>query len=253
METIRYQKFDCVLLENESLKLLVTQSVGPRVISLRFRDGENLFSELPEFTTDRPDGRFFHFYGGHRLWYAPEQMPRTYALDNMPVDIRPSENGILFTQPVEKETDLEESMRISLVADKHQVLIQHRITNRGLWAVECAPWAITQLRTGGVVILPIGQEDTGMLPNPSLALWPYTDLATSQVTWGNRYLLIHAAMRKPFRSVSQIRVAGWHTGSKAPSLSNARASIPKKNITILAILANAIATIASLSWRPSPL
>lgn len=208
MQTIRYQQLDCVPLENETLKLLVTQSAGPRIISLRFQDGENLFAELPDLVTERPDGQVFRLYGGHRLWHAPEAMPRTYIPDDAPVDIRPSGKGILATQSVEAETGIEKSMQIILVEDKPQVLIQHTLTNRGLWAVECAPWAITQVRANGVAILPQGQAETGMLPNRSLALWQYTDLTAPQVIWGNRYLLVHAAMRKPFK-VGFPNPRGW--------------------------------------------
>ena len=66
MQTIKHLDFDCVPLKNASLSLLVTQSVGPRIISLRFNGEDNLFAELPDFLTERPDGKVFHFYGGHR-------------------------------------------------------------------------------------------------------------------------------------------------------------------------------------------
>ena len=154
MQTIKYLDFDCVPLENASLSLLVTQSVGPRIISLRFIGGENLFAELPDFITERPDGNVFHFYGGHRLWHAPENMPRTYALDDEPVEIIPTQNSLTVRQPVEAETGIEKSIQISLVKDKPQVILHHTLTNRGRWPVECAPWAITQFRTGGAAILP---------------------------------------------------------------------------------------------------
>ena len=87
MITTRYQDFDCVPLGNDSLNLLVTQSVGPRIISLSLRGEENMLASLPDFTVDRPDGKTFRFYGGHRLWHAPEHMPHTYGMDDSPVEI----------------------------------------------------------------------------------------------------------------------------------------------------------------------
>jgi hypothetical protein len=199
MKTIKFFDLDCVSLENASLSLLVTQSVGPRIISLRFDGGDNLFAVLPEFVTGRPDGRDFRFYGGHRLWHAPENMPRTYAIDDGPVEVVPTQNGLSVTQPVETETGIEKSIQVSLVEDRAQVILRHTLTNRSLWPVECAPWAITQFRTGGMAILPQSGEQTEVLPNRTLALWPYSDLASPQVSWGNRYILLHAEMQSPFK------------------------------------------------------
>ena len=208
MKSVKFLDFDCIPLENKILSLLITQSIGPRIISLRFNGGENLFAELPNAVTERPDGRVFHFYGGHRLWHAPENLPRTYVLDNKPVEIIPDQAGLSVIQPVEDETGIEKSIRISLVEDNPQVIVRHMLTNRGLWPVEFAPWAITQLRAGGVAILPQSQEQTDFLPNRSLTLWPYTDLASSQVTWGNCYILVRTEMETPFK-VGFPNPRGW--------------------------------------------
>ena len=208
MDTIKYLGFDCVPLENKSIRLLITQSLGPRIISLRFNGDDNLFAELPDFVTERPDGVPFHFYGGHRLWHAPENMPRTYVPDDGPVDVLPAKNSLSILQKVEVETGIEKSIRISLVGNKPQVIIRHMLTNRGQWTVECAPWAISQLKTGGVAILPQSQEQTEFLPNRSLALWAYSDLTSPQVSWGNRYILVQAKMEDPFK-VGFPNPRGW--------------------------------------------
>jgi hypothetical protein len=208
MQTTKFLDFDCVSLQNAALSLLVTRSVGPRIISLRFNGGDNLFAVLPDTVTERPDGQKFHFYGGHRLWHAPENMPRTYALDDGSVDIAQTGNVLSVMQPVETETGIEKSLHISLVEDKPQVIVRHTLTNRGLWPLKCAPWAITQLRTGGVAILPQSREQTEFLPNRSLAIWPYSDLASPQVGWGNRYLLVRTGMESPFK-VGFPNPRGW--------------------------------------------
>ena len=56
MQTTKFLDFDCVSLQNAALSLLVTRSVGPRIISLHFNGGDNLFAELPDYATERPDG-----------------------------------------------------------------------------------------------------------------------------------------------------------------------------------------------------
>src|SRR5512146_1289471 len=178
METVRFSGQDCVALENEALRLLITKSVGPRILSLSLHGSQNLLAVLPDFITDCPGVGPFHFYGGHRLWDAPEVLTRTYLPDDLPVDITSIENGVAVTQPTEPRTGL---------------------TNHSLWEVACAPWAITQFRTGGVAILPQITEDTGVLPNRPLALWPYTDLADPNVMWGRDLILAAANMRAPFK------------------------------------------------------
>jgi len=217
MNTTKFLDFDCVSLENAAISLLVTQSVGPRVISLRINGGDNLFAELPDYVTRRPDGEAFHFYGGHRLWHAPENMSRTYIQDDGPVDVVPTRNGLSITQPVEVQTGIEKSILISLVEQKPQVIVRHTLTNRGLWPVECAPWAITQLKTGGVAILPQSQQQTEVLPNRSLVLWPYTEIANPHVSWGDQYILVRAELKDKAFKVGFPNLRGWlaywHTGT----------------------------------------
>lgn len=199
MKSTKFLDQDCVFLENQALSLRVTQSVGPRILSLSFNGGENLFAELPDFVATRPDGKSFHFYGGHRLWHAPEDMPRTYSPDDEPVEIALSPDCLLATQQVDLQTGIEKSIEISLIEDKPQVIVTHTLTNRGLWPIECAPWAITQFKTGGVAILPQSNEPIEFLPNRTIVLWPYTDIQNPQVCWGNRSIVLRAQMQTPFK------------------------------------------------------
>lgn len=208
MQMTNFLDFDCVSLSNNWLNLLVTQSVGPRIICLRLHGEDNPFANLPDFVTIRPDGKAYHFYGGHRLWHAPEHMLRTYILDDSPVDIIPTQNGLSVIQPPEPETGIQKSMSIELVENRPQIHVTHELTNLGSWAVECAPWAITQLKTGGVAILPQNGESAGLLPNRALALWPYTDMASPNVHWGSRYIWINAQMTSPLK-IGFANPRGW--------------------------------------------
>jgi hypothetical protein len=186
-------------LENETLKLLVSQSVGPRILSLSFADGENIMAELPDAVLDCPGTGKFQVYGGHRLWHAPEDPSRTYLPDDSLVEVTPVENGYLLTQDVETKTGLQKSMEVCLQGDSSRVVITHRLSNQGLFPVISAPWAITQLKPGGVAILPQSRKETSELPNRSLALWPYTDPSNSNVSWGQNYILLRANMDAPFK------------------------------------------------------
>jgi hypothetical protein len=199
MKTEKFLGQDCIPLENGILKLLVTQSVGPRILSLGFAKGENLLAELPDLTTNCPGSGTYHFYGGHRLWHAPEDPSRTYLPDDAPVEISMIQDGLKATQQIEPKTGLQKSIEIQLIADSAQITLTHRITNHGLWDVTCAPWAITQFKTGGTAIFPQIKTDTGLLPNRALALWPYTDMTHSNVHWGSNHILLQASMTSPFK------------------------------------------------------
>ena len=207
MEVVKYSRYECCALVNDTLQLLVTRSVGPRIISFGFKNGDNLFAELPDFVTDLPNGDVFHFYGGHRLWHAPEDLNITYIPDDDPVDIRPLEGGLLVTQDTQPKTGLQKSIEI-ILSGKSQVTITHRIKNWGNRDITCALWAITQFKTGGMAILPQAKSDTGVLPNRLLALWSYTDMSNRNVQWGREYLLVSAQMESPFK-VGFPNPRGW--------------------------------------------
>lgn len=199
MKTEKFLGHDCVPLENGILKLFVTQSIGPRILYLGFVNGENLLAELPNFVTECPGTGTFHFYGGHRLWHAPEEPSRTYLPDDEPVTISIFQNGIKAAQQTESKTGLQKSIEIQLMAGSTQITLTHRITNHGLRDVTCAPWAITQFKTGGTAIFPQIKTDTGVLPNRTLTLWPYTEMNNRNVHWGSDFILVQASMTSPFK------------------------------------------------------
>ena len=208
MDTVNFMGHECVSLENKTIHLLISRSMGPRVLSLRFTGAENLLAELPDFVTDCPGAGTYHFHGGHRLWHAPEEPSRTYLPDDSPVEIVVVENGLLVTQDVEPRSGLQKSLEIRLPGDMAQVVITHRLINQGLWPVTTAAWAITQFKTGGVVILPQTCENTGVLPNRSLSLWPYTNMSEPNVTWTQHSILVRANMETPFK-VGFPNPRGW--------------------------------------------
>lgn len=211
-ESTRFLDLDCVRLQNESISLLVTRSVGPRIIALQYRGGENLFAQLPEAQLDCPGHRSLILWGGHRLWHAPEVRRRTYLPDDDPVSIAPIEGGLVVTQPTEPATGIQKSIEVRLPDESATVMVNHILTNQGLWPVECAPWAITQLRPGGVAILPqptSPADPDGLLPNRQIALWAYTDINNPNLTWGNRFIFVTAAMQAGALKIGFPNPHGW--------------------------------------------
>jgi len=199
MKSLTFLDQDCVVLENDILQLLVSRSVGPRILSLRFHKGRNLLAELPEFSVKRPDEKIYHFFGGHRLWLSPEDPIGSYALDDQPVEIEARAAGVVIRKPVEPETGIEKEIQVELAPGAARLTLTHRLTNRGPSLREASAWAITQFKTGGLAILPQSQAQTGLLPNRSFALWPYTDLACPSLTLGSEFVLLRAEVPSPFK------------------------------------------------------
>lgn len=204
----------CIALSNGVLELLVAQDIGPRILSLRLVGRENLLAELPEFVIERPGGESFHFWGGHRLWYAPESQAITYLPDNRPVEMVPLATGVQVNQPPEEGTGMQKSLLITLAEGKAEVVVEHTLTNGGARPRTCAPWAITQFKPGGFAILPQNDapnDPDGLLPNRALALWPYTKMDSPFIHWGNRFIFVEATMTKadgPLK-IGWPNPAGW--------------------------------------------
>ena len=77
-------------------------------------------------------GDEWRIYGGHRFWHAPEEMPRSYAPDNFPVDCSEDGNRVILTQPVEESTGMVKELEIAVDADANHVTVIHRLTNENL-------------------------------------------------------------------------------------------------------------------------
>jgi hypothetical protein len=195
MVSNRLLEGDCAVLENQSLVLQVAKEFGPRVISLCLRGGENIFAEIPHLVLECPGKGGFHLHGGHRLWHAPEDPAITYLPDDAPVEISSSQDQMDVIQALEPETGLQKSIHMRLPDQTATVILEHTIFNKGTYAVECAPWAISQMKPGGTAILPQNMtlaDKLGVLPNRNLALWPYTNPGSRYITWGREAILVHA-------------------------------------------------------------
>ena len=208
MQKIKFQNQDCFLFENKKIQLVLSQSVGPRILGFNLQGAKNILAELPDFKTPLPDGSHYHMFGGHRLWIAPEHMPLTYDHDNQPVSITIDHNTIIIKKEIETQSGIEKSLKIQLDSVLAKVEIEHILKNCGNLPIECAAWAITQLKPGGVAILPQSNNDSGLIPNRSLALWPYTDINSPRVKWGNEFIRVDSNMDSPFK-VGFPNPRGW--------------------------------------------
>ena len=202
---------NCVRLWNDSVELIVTTDVGPRVIRFGFL-GENELGEFPEHL-GRLGGDEFRLYGGHRLWHAPESLERTYCPDNLPVAFEMASDAARFTQAVETKTGIQKEMVISLSPDDARVRVVHRLWNRNLWTVELAAWALTVMAPGGTAVIPLPPRiayPPGLLPTGRLVLWPYTDMTDPRWRWGRKYIFLrHDSTRPTPQKLGASVLDGW--------------------------------------------
>ncbi|MFO0590402.1 MAG: hypothetical protein U0441_22860 [Polyangiaceae bacterium] len=204
-----------VRLANGDAEVLVSTHYGPRVIRYALSGGDNVFAEIPpaEQSKPTPFGDDWHIYGGHRLWHAPEDPVRTYWPDNSPVVADGDGLWVQVTQPLEKSTRLEKQMTITLDPSGSGVTVRHRITNRGLFDVELAVWALSVMAKGGVGVFPrepFVPFPAGLLPVQPLVEWPYTRLDDARFVHGARYLrLIQDASRSDPQKIGMYSRQGW--------------------------------------------
>ena len=180
---------NCYEISNGTVDLVITGDVGLRVIRYGFTDGLNEMCNIKEQLGNTGGDEWF-IYGGHRLWHSPEGKPRSYFPDNFPLEVKIIENGVKVSQPIETTTGIKKDYIITLAPASSSVDLKHYLTNKGMWDVELAAWALTVMAPGGVEIVPQYQKDTDLLPNRMLSLWPYTKLNDPRVTWGEKYILL---------------------------------------------------------------
>ena len=198
------------VLENEFVTLEYLASAA-RIVRLAPKGKPNLFADLGLDALHTPYGEFL-LRGGHRLWHAPEAMPRTYIPDNQGAAVSEVLGGVRIEMPAEPWTGIVKSMEIEVSADRPQIAIRHQLRNEGAWAVELSPWAITMLRLGGVGIFPqpaASAGPAGLLPNRHLSLWPYALADDPRLTLRDDFILINAIPRLPPLKFGYLNPVGW--------------------------------------------
>jgi hypothetical protein len=199
------------ILKNKFLRIeYLTNSL--RIVGLTPAGKTNMLADLSDFPPIPTLYGDFYFHGGHRLWHSPEAMPRTYIPDTGELTITNIPDGVVLEAPTERGTGIRKRMEIHLDADQPSVTLTHRLINDGLWPVELAPWAITQFRLGGTVILPmpVGNVDSaGLLPNRQISLWPYARINDPRLKLGDEFVMFKAEAALPPFKMGYFNPHGW--------------------------------------------
>jgi hypothetical protein len=166
------------IVENMHVRVELTLDAGPRIVRFAATGGPNVFAETPEVEWETVHGRPYRMLGGHRLWSSPECPLIQQVPDDEPVDVQLLDDGAAVTGGTSTFEGLSRRIELHLSPDAPRVRVKHMLSNSTDRSIRAAAWAITQLRPGGVAVLPLHADDSAgdQLPNRNLVLWPYSSV-----------------------------------------------------------------------------
>ena len=179
-------------LSNGKIEIEIPALIGPRITALRYKNGDNIFYQAPN-PHEKFHAKEWIPFGGHRLWHAPEQNPRSYYPDSLPIQFEISDNDFTMIQKIEETTMVRKEIRITLDADQDRVSVSHKMTNCGLWPIKFSGWAITMMAPGGTAVIPLPERipfPQELVPNLSINIWPYTDLEDDRIAFHTKFISI---------------------------------------------------------------
>ena len=182
----QYENYGKVLyIANEKQEMRVTLDVGPRVISYNLIGHKNMFcNDLirqssmtdKEFCDIYGEDKVWYIYGGHRFWISPEDYG-TYYPDNDPVAYERNGNVFRFTPPVQQVRGWLCEIEITFDENDAKADVRHILTNKSGETKTGSIWALSVTAEGGRAIMEQSKIETGFLPNRTLVMWDYTNLA----------------------------------------------------------------------------
>ena len=188
-------------LANDQIELVVTLDVGPRVISFRTKNGANVFKTFDEQLGGTGETEWM-IRGGHRFWIAPEDLERTYHIDNHPprhwVDSATGE--FIFEAEQKAGGRILKTLGITISPDSAKVRVRHTAKNTDSRSLEFSAWALSVMKAGGTAVIPqppLGEHPRDLLPNRTMVLWPYTDLTDPRFRIGRDFIVLRQAADRP--------------------------------------------------------
>ena len=199
-EFIQFKNYGkCIKLSNGVIEAVATLDLGPRIVFFGFVGGENIMNtKKDEFDPVSGEGFDKHFYkgavwnnyGGHRLWASPEKNPDTYYPDRDAVKYEVTDNGVILTPPPQNANGLQMQMELIMSDTEPTMDVKHNMTNITDKEQDLALWALSVSAQDGILIVPLNANDTGLLHNRMISVWPYTDMSDDRVFYGKKYITL---------------------------------------------------------------
>ena len=142
-------------ISNDSVELIVTTDVGPRIMSYKTNSGSNVL-KIFEDQLGSANEKEFRIRGGHRFWLAPEEEVLSYHADNMPANYRRDEfsHELLLESLQTRPQDIRKTLGILLADSGSRVTIRHTAANLGELPISLATWGLTVMEPGGMEVIP---------------------------------------------------------------------------------------------------
>jgi hypothetical protein len=189
-----------VRIANARAELIITLDVGPRVISYRTSDGENVFKNFDEQLGGTGETQW-KSRGGHRFWLAPEDEVLSYIPDNAPVQHRVvSDFAVESSNAPTDQLPIRKVLTVALDRDSTCVKVTHRAENHGGAPWQLATWGLSVMRPGGIEIIPqppLGEHPRDLLPTRTMTLWAFSDMTDPRWHWGRRFITLRQANGGP--------------------------------------------------------
>ncbi len=118
---------------------------------------------------------------GNVLWSSPQSewsWPPLATLDNNPYDVSVSDNRVVFTSKVDKQTGYQFIKSYGINSDKKCLSIHYTIINNSSAEKNLAAWEVTRLRPTGTVFFPQGNTDIS-----NGIFYPFPTEHINDITW----------------------------------------------------------------------
>ena len=189
----------CVSISNGVIEALVTVDIGPRIISFGYVGGQNFMCDerkrlgnkvSKEYTDFFGEGRQWENLGGHRIWLSPESYPETYLPDDRPVSYEATADGAIFSPLADTQVGAQKTLILKMDENEAKMQVTMKVKNISEKDKEFAIWSLSVCTEGGTLIVPMNTNDTGLLPNRIISVWPYTDMSNDRIYWGKKYVTV---------------------------------------------------------------
>jgi hypothetical protein len=200
-------------LANEFLELIVTTDVGPRILSCKFHDRENVLKVYEAQAGGQYESEW-QIRGGHRFWLAPEDEALSYHVDNEPVSFQQDESTgeILIDSIQTVPRRIRKTLGILLAENSSRVTVRHVVTNESDETLVASAWALSVMAPGGLQIIPqppLGEHPRDLQPNRGMVIWPYTDLSDPRLTFGQKFWMLRQSADYPPIKFGLVHRENW--------------------------------------------
>ena len=98
--------------------------------------------------------------------------------------------GAIFTPAPDTEIGVQKTWEIKMDKDDSNMQVIMSVKNITDKNKDFAIWSLSVCSSDGTLIVPTNTNNTGLLPNRIVSVWPYTDMSSDRIYWGNKYVTV---------------------------------------------------------------